>query len=116
MRKGARLATLLLALIAVTLQQTSFSVSTSSSIINAFASYTWNINFSNATPRGNITLNFPPTCSFTNIGTVTVNTFAPNNYSINANAIFIDSSQLLSTTIIIVRNVKNPYAAFSYTS
>ena len=93
MRKGARLATLLLALIAVTLQQTSFSVSTNSSIINAFASYTWTISFSNSTPRGNITLNFPSTCSFANIGTVTVNTFAPNNYSINANAIFIDSDE-----------------------
>ena len=114
MRKGARLATLLLALIAVTLQQTFFSVSTNSSIINAFANYTWTISFSNATPRGTVTLNFPPNCSLVNISTVKVNNLTLTNCTPTANTIVINSSLLFNNATIIVRNVKNPYAAFSY--
>jgi len=108
---------LFVAIIIVTLQANSAinSISSDSYNINVVSNYTWNIAFNTSTSRGTVNLTFPSTCVLSGSTSASIGgTTVPSTFS--SNVLTVTSSLLLSTITIVVKNVQNPNAAYSYSS
>lgn len=99
----------------VTLQSSTInSISPLIDTINVVTNYTWQITFSNSTPRINANLTFPSFCTLSLSTQVWVSGTTQLNTSISDNTVVITNSSLLFSFVsLTVTNVKNPYSAMS---
>ena len=97
--------------------QASFNVSVSSTQINANATYTFLISFTNTLNRTNLNINFPSQIGLVSgTTTVTLNSLLLNStqYTIYpGNSSIIISKTVNSTTTVVVNNAKNPSSAIT---
>jgi len=93
----------------------SFTVSLSSSTVNAISSYSWTINFNSTTSRDPIIFTFPPQVTLTNNTSAQLGGTTLFRNSFTNNALNISGSSITITIpmIIIITNVINPPAALT---
>ena len=96
--------------------QTTLNVSISNLNINALATYTYQITFSDTSIRNLLTINFPPQVSIGNSTTVQINGSSLNQsqYTVNqGNKSIVINKTVFTAASIAISNVKNPPSAIS---